>query len=88
MAPDSFLARQFHIALDAAAALLAALACHVGLALNRRVPGASRRGAMPWLAGGALALGTGLWSVHFVTAGLQPLRLPVAYNGFAVLATG
>lgn len=83
---DAFLAWQFQPALDATAAVLAALACHVALELNRRVGGAALRAALPWLAGAALVLGTGLWSVHFLTLADRPLHLPVGYGGAATLA--
>ena len=86
MATDSFIAWQFHPALDAAALTLAALAGHVALLLNRRVAGAPRQAAWPWRAAAALALGTGLWSIHFVVAAARPLGLPVGYGAATVLA--
>jgi len=84
--PDTFLAWQFQPWWSAAAALLSALAFHVALELNRRVGGASWRAALPWLAGAALALGTGVWSVHFLALAGRPLHLPVGYGGAGALA--
>ncbi|MGE4052832.1 MAG: MHYT domain-containing protein, partial [Piscinibacter sp.] len=86
MNPDAILAWQFQPWLSAVAALLSALACHVALELNRRVGGASLRAALPWLAGAALALGTALWSVHFLSLAVRPLHLPVGYGGAVTLA--
>jgi diguanylate cyclase (GGDEF)-like protein len=77
----ALLAWQFAPALDLIAIALAALACHAALELARRLAGASPRAGAPWLAGAALALGTGLWSVHFLTLAGRPLTVPVGYGG-------
>jgi diguanylate cyclase (GGDEF)-like protein len=78
---DVFIAWQFRPGLDAAAAALAALAAYVALDLMRRVRRGAGRTAWPWLLGAGLALGTGIWSVHFVTLAGRPLPFPIGYGG-------
>jgi PAS domain S-box-containing protein len=55
--------------------LIAILASYTALALSARVHAARGRFRMAWLAGGSVALGIGIWSMHFV--GLLSYRLPV-----------
>ncbi len=81
MDQDAFIAWQFRPGLDAAAALLAALAVYVALDLARRLPQSSGRVAWFWLLGSALALGTGMWSVHFIALAGDPLPFPIGYGG-------
>ena len=60
--------------------LVAALASHVALQLAARVvvaTGAARRG---WIAAGALAMGAGIWSMHFIGMLALELPIPVAYE--------
>jgi diguanylate cyclase (GGDEF)-like protein len=83
---DAFLAWHFEPGLSVAAALLAALACYVALDLSRRLAGAGPRARLYWLTGAALALGTGQWSVHFLTLAARPLRLAIGYDGWITLA--
>jgi len=83
---DLSLAWHFEPALSALAAVFAALACYTALDLARRLAGASPRAAAPWLAGAALALGTGLWSVHFLALAGRPLGVAVGYGGALSLA--
>ena len=84
MDSDAYLAWQFRPGLDAAAALLAALAVYVALDLAKRLPEARGRAGGLWLLGGALALGTGMWCVHFVTLASDPLPFPIGYGGVLV----
>ncbi len=59
----------------------AVLASHVTLSLAQRLrparddPGASRP-YWPWIIGGAFAMGTGIWSMHFI--GMLAFHLPIA----------
>ncbi|HEU4880679.1 MAG TPA: MHYT domain-containing protein [Longimicrobium sp.] len=55
--------------------LIAILASYSALALSARVNAARGRFRVAWLAGGSVALGIGVWSMHFV--GLLAYRLPV-----------
>src|SRR5437588_4814983 len=58
--------------------IVAIIASYVALDLASRIaaPHRSRTGRWLWLAGGAWAIGTGIWSMHFI--GMLALRLPVA----------
>ncbi|HEX5870549.1 MAG TPA: MHYT domain-containing protein, partial [Longimicrobium sp.] len=62
-------------ALVAFSILIAILASYTALALSARVYAASGRFRAAWLAGGSVALGIGIWSMHFV--GMLSYRLPV-----------
>lgn len=50
-------------------------AAYVALDLARRVHGAERQLARKWMLGGAVAMGTGVWSMHFI--GMASLRIPL-----------
>jgi diguanylate cyclase len=84
---DAFIAWHFLPALDAAAAALAALGVYVALDLVRRFSSRSGRAAWLWLAGAALSLATGLWSVHFIRLAASPMPFPIGYGG-ALTAAG
>ncbi|MEO8808238.1 MAG: EAL domain-containing protein [Burkholderiaceae bacterium] len=76
--------------------LMATLASYVALDLARRIPAQAGRSGFGWLAGSALALGTGLWSIHFVGLAGDVLPFGIGYGGgvtaaawaVAVLACG
>jgi diguanylate cyclase (GGDEF)-like protein len=84
MDPIALFAWQFRPGLDAAAALLAALAVYVAFELARRLPHSRGRVAAAWLLGAALALGTGMWGVHFITLASDPLPVTIGYGGWRV----
>ncbi|WKB51809.1 putative bifunctional diguanylate cyclase/phosphodiesterase [Eleftheria terrae] len=54
---------------------MAIYAAYVALDLTRRVRDSDRTLARAWLLGGSLAMGTGIWSMHFV--GMMAMRLPM-----------
>jgi PAS domain S-box-containing protein len=56
--------------------LLAMLASYAALDLASRVTAAHGRGRAAWFLGGSVAMGIGIWSMHFVA--MLALRLPVA----------
>lgn len=56
--------------------LMAILASYTALDMAARVAAASGRAAFWWLAGGSIAMGIGIWSMHFI--GMLAFRLPVA----------
>jgi PAS domain S-box-containing protein len=67
--------------------LIAILASYTALDLARQISasdGASRR---LWLAGGALVMGIGIWSMHFVGMLAFRLPIPVAYDGPVTLVS-
>jgi len=55
--------------------VVAVLAAYVALTLASRVFASQGRVAMYWLMGGAISMGTGIWSMHFI--GMLAFRLPV-----------
>ena len=66
--------------------LIAVFASYVALDLARRVQGPDRVVARLWMAGGALMMGSGIWSMHFV--GMLAFQLPLPQPlGYAVPAT-
>jgi two-component system sensor histidine kinase/response regulator len=60
------------VALSIAIAILAAYAT---LDLSGRMTVARARARLAWLWGGAFAMGTGIWSMHYI--GMQAFRLPI-----------
>ena len=56
--------------------LVAVLASYTALDLASRITASRGVGAAVWLAGGAFAMGTGVWSMHFIGM----LALPPAHR--------
>src|SRR5260221_13951549 len=67
--------------------LIAIAASYAGLDLAGRVTAASGRIRLAWLSGGAIAMGTGIWEMHF--KGMLAFHLPVSveYHWPTVLAS-
>ena len=66
--------------------LIAALASYTALDLATRMRAASGRAGGAWLAAAAIAMGGGIWSMHFV--GMLAFSLPgieVSYDPFQTL---
>jgi NO-binding membrane sensor protein with MHYT domain/signal transduction histidine kinase len=55
--------------------IIATLAAHAALDLASRVTSAHGKARLLWLVGGALAMGFGIWSMHYV--GMLAFRLPI-----------
>ncbi|MGY2291692.1 putative bifunctional diguanylate cyclase/phosphodiesterase [Pseudomonas sp. SDO528_S397] len=55
---------------------VAILASYTALDLTGRIATAKGRAVHLWMAGGALAMGVGVWSMHFI--GMLAFRLPIA----------
>ncbi len=55
---------------------VAVLASYTALDLAGRIATAQGRAAHLWMSGGALAMGVGIWSMHFI--GMLAFSLPVA----------
>jgi len=56
--------------------LVAVLASYTALDLASRITASTGAGAAAWLLGGAFAMGTGIWSMHFI--GMLAFTLPIA----------
>ncbi|MBL8265596.1 MAG: EAL domain-containing protein [Steroidobacter sp.] len=64
--------------LVALSVLVAVCVSYTALNLASRVATAQRRYVRMWLAGGAFAMGVGIWSMHFI--GMLALSLPIALS--------
>ena len=67
--------------------LIAALASFAALELAGRVVASKGRAAWAWLAGGSVAMGMGVWSMHFVAMLAFRLPIPLAYDLWITLAS-
>ena len=72
---DALMTTRFDGAVVLLSILLATAASYVALDLAQRVRQADHRMALAWCAGGAVALGTGIWAMHFI--GMLAFQLPV-----------
>jgi diguanylate cyclase (GGDEF)-like protein len=62
--------------LVAASLAIASFASYVALDLAKRVRGPDRRAALRWWLGGSVAMGLGIWCMHFI--GMMAFSLPIA----------
>lgn len=60
--------------------LVAVAASHAALSLSQRVARSRGMAARLWLAGGALSMGVGIWSMHFIGMMAWRLPIPLAYD--------
>ena len=67
-------------ALVALSFVIAMMASYVALDLAGRLTAARGRAVYFWLAGGALAMGTGIWSMHFIGMLALHMPIPMAYD--------
>ncbi|NNC76551.1 MAG: PAS domain S-box protein, partial [Woeseiaceae bacterium] len=58
--------------------LVAVAASYTALELSRRVSRSDGRGANMWLAAGAVSMGIGIWTMHFI--GMLAMTLPLPYT--------
>jgi PAS domain S-box-containing protein len=65
--------------------LIATIGAYVAIEIAQRVRAAERRRRLFWVYGGALAMGLGIWSMHFV--GMLALHLPIPVWYDAPVAT-
>ena len=79
-----YLTPRYDPSLVVASVLIASFASYVALDLAKRVRSANRSVATTWWVGGSVAMGTGIWSMHFV--GMLAFSLPIAL-GYTRLLT-
>jgi diguanylate cyclase (GGDEF)-like protein len=72
----AFLTPRYDPFVVAVSILIAGFASYVALDLAKRVRTPQRRVAAAWWVGGSLAMGTGIWAMHFV--GMLAFSLPIA----------
>ena len=65
--------------------LVAILASYTALALASRITASAGAAAGAWLVGGAFAMGTGIWSMHFIGMLAFSLPIPMSYNVLVTL---
>jgi PAS domain S-box-containing protein len=75
----------YNYALVALSVLIAIFASYVALDLAGRVTAAGGWTRRVWLLGGAVAMGTGIWSMHYIGMLAFILPIPVAYHWPTVL---
>src|SRR6266852_8656447 len=73
--PDMVLAGSYDYLLVALSVIIAVLASYAALGLAGRVTSAQGKVRLLWLSGGAIAMGFGIWSMHYI--GMLAFRLPV-----------
>src|ERR1700726_911028 len=75
----------YNYALVALSVLIAMFASYAALDLASRITAAGGWTRAVWLLGGAGAMGTGIWSMHYIGMLAFVLPVPVAYNWPTVL---
>lgn len=65
--------------------IVAVFASYTALDLAGRVTAAFGRSRLAWLIGGAIVMGVGIWSMHFVGMLAFSLPIPIAYDVWLVL---
>src|SRR3990167_5997054 len=84
------LASHYDLSLVALSVVIAIMAAYVAIDLAGRVTNSQGRPRLLWLAGGAAAMGTGIWSMHFIGMLAFSLPIPVHYHAptvaFSLLA--
>ena len=79
------LAQSYSGSLVILSVLIASAASYTALTLAGRVTEARGRDRLAWLAGGSLAMGLGIWSMHFVGMLAFDLPVPITYRLATVL---
>jgi diguanylate cyclase (GGDEF)-like protein len=67
--------------------LVAVVVSHTSLRLAARVARAKGSSVQLWLAGGAIAMGTGIWSTHFIGMLAFSLPIPLSYGLTATIGS-
>jgi PAS domain S-box-containing protein len=70
----------YSLSLVALSVVIAVLASYAALALAARVTATQGRFRAAWLVGGSIAMGVGIWSMHFVGMLAFQLPVPMAYQ--------
>ena len=73
---NTMLVAQYDSLLVLVSLAVAILASYTALDMAGRINSIHHKGSLAWLAGGAVAMGTGIWSMHFI--GMLAFRLPIA----------
>jgi diguanylate cyclase (GGDEF)-like protein len=79
----TFLTPSYDLRVVAASFFIASFASYVALDLTSRVRTSDRRLARRWWASGSIAMGTGIWSMHFI--GMLAFSLPITLGYTAAM---
>ncbi len=85
--PGMTLAGSYNTGLVALSFLIAIATSYAGLELCARTAAAAKLWRIAWNAGGAIAMGLGIWAMHYVGMLAFHLSIPVAYDLPTVLAS-
>src|ERR1019366_4022 len=85
MPSEAILAGSYDYRLVALSLLIATLASYTALDLGARVTASRGRLHFVWLTGGAIAMGMGIWSMHYIGMLAYNLPVPVSYDWPTVL---
>ncbi|MDP9084354.1 MAG: ATP-binding protein [Pseudomonadota bacterium] len=77
----------YNLWLVALSIVVAIVVSYTALTLAGRVAQAERSGGRGWLLGGATAMGTGIWSMHFIGMMAFSVSIPLRYNVLTTLAS-
>src|SRR5712692_1450904 len=83
--PDLVMVVSYDYRLVALSVFIAMLASYAALDLAGRVTSAHGRARLLWLNGGAIAMGMGIWSMHYIGMLAFRLPIPVQYDWPTVL---
>ena len=83
--PDAIMTSSYDLRLVGIAFIIAVIASYTALNLAGQIKSASGQTRYKWLIGGAVAMGTGIWSMHFVAMLAFKLPQPVAYDVLTTL---
>ena len=80
LAPGASLPGTYDPQLVVLSVVIASIAAYAALTLAERVTVAAGRARLLWLLGGATAMGSGIWSMHFIGMLAFKLPLPITYD--------
>jgi two-component system sensor histidine kinase/response regulator len=83
--PGFFLTGTYNYGLVALSVFIAIISSYAALDLAGRVTSARGRLRYFWLTGGAIAMGTGIWSMHYIGMLAFRMKIPVQYDWPTVL---
>ncbi len=83
----NFLTPSYNWTVVLASIVVGTLASYVALALAERVRGNDRSIALTWWIGGSLAMGTGIWAMHFFGMLAFSLSIDLGYTRMLTLAS-
>lgn len=84
---EAILSGSYDYRLVALSILIAIIASYAALGLGARVTASHGRLRLAWITGGAVAMGTGIWCMHYVGMLAYNLAVPVLYHWPTVLSS-